>query len=51
MMYDIADDKGNLNILFKRLDIVLHEKFDEKYIDLSCNEEVRFSDFHDAPEN
>ena len=48
MMYDLGDDKENLDILFKRLHIVLHQKFDEKYPDLSYNEEVRFSDFHDT---
>lgn len=47
MMYDIDDNKENLQILFKRLNIVLHEKFDEKYPDLRYNEEVRFSDFHE----
>ena len=48
MMYDIGDDKENLDFLFKRLHIVLHQKFDEKYPDLSYNEDVRFSDFHDT---
>ena len=48
MMYDIGDNKENLDILFKRLNIVLHEKFDERHPDLNYNEEVRFSDFHEA---
>ena len=51
MMYDLGDDKENLDILFKRLHIVLHQKFDEKYPVLSYNEEVRFSDFHEAVED
>ncbi|WP_419803440.1 hypothetical protein [Mucilaginibacter sp.] len=51
MMYDIGDDKKNLAILFKRLDIVLHERFDEKYPDRNYNEEVRFSDFHETRED
>lgn len=50
MMYDLGDNKENLNILFKRLHIVLHEKFDEKYNELSYNEEVRFSDLHESDE-
>lgn len=51
MMYDIGDDKENLDILFKRLHIVLHERFDEKYPELRYNEEVRYSDFHETPED
>lgn len=51
MMYDLGDDKENLDILFERLHIVLHQKFDEKYPDLSYNEEVRFSDFHEIVED
>lgn len=50
MMYDLNDKKGNLDILFKRLHIVIHEKYDEKYPKLPYNEEVRFSDFHVADE-
>jgi predicted nuclease with TOPRIM domain len=50
MMYDIDDSKENLDILFKRLHIVLHERFDEKYPDLRYTEEVRFSDFHEVQE-
>lgn len=49
MMYDIGDDKENFDILFKRLHIVLHERFDEKYPELQYIEEVRFSDFHEMP--
>lgn len=48
MMYDLGDNKENLSKLFKRLHIVLHEKFDEKYKELPYNEEVRFSDFHES---
>ena len=51
MMYDIGDNKENLDILFKRLHIVLHERFDEKYPQLRYNEEVRYSDFHEIPED
>jgi predicted nuclease with TOPRIM domain len=48
MLYDLGDNKENLSKLFKRLHIVLHENFDEKYKELSYNEEVRFSDFHES---
>lgn len=51
MMYDIGDDKENLDILFKRLHIVLHQNFDDKYPELRYNEEVRFSDFHESSED
>ena len=46
MSYDIEDEKDILNILFKRLHIVLHDKFDEKYANIKYDEEVRYSDFH-----
>ncbi len=48
MMYDLDDKKENLDILFKRLHIVLHGRFDEKHHELEYNEEVRFSDFHET---
>lgn len=50
MMYDIGDDKENLDMIFKRLHIVLHQKYDEKYPNLDYNEEVNFSDFHETEE-
>lgn len=46
MMYDIDDDRKNLDTLFKRLHIVLHQRFDDKYPELNYTEEIRFSDFH-----
>lgn len=51
MMYDIGDDKKNLEILFKRLHIVLHGRSDEKYSELRYDVEVRYSDFHETPED
>ena len=51
MMYDVSNNKGNLDKLFKRLHIVLHEKYDEKYPDLRYNDEVKFSDFHNILED
>lgn len=41
------EDKDDiLSILFKRLNIVIHDKFDQKYIDKDYDEEASFSDFH-----
>ena len=48
MMYDVNKNKEVLDILFKRLSIVLYSKFDEKHANIEYNEEVRFSDFHPA---
>jgi len=36
-----------IDVLFKRFDVVLHEKFDDKYPNLDYDREVRFEDFHD----
>ena len=48
MSCDIDDEKEILDILFKRLHIVLHDKFDDKYPNLKYDEEVNFSDFHET---
>lgn len=42
------DQKEILEILFKRLHIVLHSRFDEKFHNLDYDEEVRYSDFHES---
>ncbi len=34
--------------LFKRLHIVFHDKFDNKYSELNYDEEVRYTDFHET---
>lgn len=46
MSVDIDNEKEILGILFKRLHIVLHDKFDDKYVNREYDEEVRYSDFH-----
>lgn len=48
----VEHKEGNeiLDTLFKRLHIVLHNKFDEKYPNLDYNEEVNFGDFHETQE-
>ena len=48
MSIDIEDEKEILGFLFKRLHIVLHSRFDEKYPNLRYDEEVDYSDFHDT---
>jgi hypothetical protein len=50
MSCDIDNEKEILDILFKRLHIVLHDKFDDKYPNLNYDEEVNFSDFHETEE-
>ena len=48
MSIEIEDEKKILDILLKRLHIVLHDKFDDKYSNMEYDEEVRYSDFHDT---
>lgn len=50
MSIDIENEKEILDFLFKRLHIVLHSKFDNKYPDMKIDEEVRYSDFHESEE-
>ena len=50
MSIDIKHEKEILKLLFKRLHIVLHSKFDNKYPDMNIDEEVRYSDFHESEE-
>lgn len=50
MSVDYEEGNEILDQLFKRLHIVLHNKFDDKYPDLGYNEEVNFSDFHETEE-
>jgi hypothetical protein len=50
MRCDIDNEKEILDILFKRLQIVLHDKFDDKYPSLNYLEEVNFRDFHETEE-
>lgn len=46
MSCEINDDIEILDILFKRLHIVIHDKYDEKSVNLDYDEEVNYSDFH-----
>lgn len=46
MSIEIENEKDILDLLFKRLHIVLHSKFDDKYANLEYDEEVRYEDFH-----
>lgn len=44
-------ERHPLEVLFKRFDVVLHQKYDEKYPQLHYHEEVRFENFHDIEGN
>lgn len=46
MSVNVQNEKETLNFLFKRLNIVLHWRFDNKYSNLEYDEEVRYNDFH-----
>ncbi|WP_186990426.1 hypothetical protein [Constantimarinum furrinae] len=45
------EEKNILPVLFKRLHIVLHDKYDKKYPEIDYDEEVRFSDFHETEDD
>lgn len=50
MSVDLDEGKEILSILFKRLHIVLHDKFDDKYSKLEYDESVHYVDFHQTDE-
>jgi hypothetical protein len=50
MLCEVDDEKEILDILFKQLHIVLYDKFDDKYVNMDYDSEVRFSDYHDIKE-
>lgn len=50
MSCDIDNENKIIDHLFKRLHIVLHDKFDIKYPELNYDEEVQYSDFHETGE-
>lgn len=50
MSCDVENENEILDILFKRLHIILHDRFDNKYPDMDYDEEVRYSDFHEEEE-
>ncbi len=43
---DVEDEREILDILFKRLHIVLHSKFDRKYKDMDYDESINYRDLH-----
>lgn len=51
MSLDWNHKKHPLEVLFKRFDVVLHEKFDDKYPLLDYNEEIRYEDYHETEED
>jgi hypothetical protein len=50
MFYDVEGDDPKLEDIFKRLNIVLHDKRDDQYSKLDYVEEVSFSDLHEQSE-
>ncbi len=46
MSCEVENEKEIIALLFKRLHIVLHNSFDDKYPDLDYDEKVSYSDFH-----
>jgi hypothetical protein len=50
MSCEVENEKEILDILFKRLHIVLHDKFDDKYPNMDYDEEVNYSEFHETEE-
>jgi len=45
---DNKDKKGVLSTIFKRLNIVLHNRHDVKYTEMECDEEVSYDDCHNT---
>lgn len=50
MSCNVEDNKDILDIIFKRLNVVLFDKYDKKYPNLEYDEEVNFEDFHEPEE-
>ena len=50
MSCEIENEKEILNTLFKRLHIVLYDRFDDKYVNMDYDEEVHISDFYSPDE-
>jgi len=48
MSVDVEDEQRILDILFKRLHILLFNRHDKKYPELEYDEEVRYDEFHDS---
>jgi len=46
MSIDLKSDLSILGILFKRLHIILHSRFDDKYPNLNYDEEIEYADFN-----
>jgi len=44
---EIEDPEDILDLLFKRLEFVLHNKHDERYLERDYNEEANLSDFQE----
>ena len=51
MSVEVENEREILDFLFKRLQIVLYDKFDNIYPNMDIDEEARFEDFHDTEED
>lgn len=51
LSYNTNNKEGVLEILFKRLNIVLYERFDNKYPEIEEYEYAHFSDFHEEEDD
>jgi len=51
MSIDWSHEEHPIDLLFKSFEVVLHEKFDEKYSQLDYDREVRYEDFHELEED
>lgn len=48
MSIEVEDENTILDLIFKRLHIVLHSQYDEKYKELDFDEESNYESFHDS---
>ena len=48
MSVNIDDHKEILDMLFKRMHIVLHSKYDNRHSELKYDEEVDYDDYHES---
>jgi hypothetical protein len=51
LSYNSENEEEIVDILFKRLNVVLYERFDTKYPDIEEYEYAHFSDFHEENNN
>jgi hypothetical protein len=50
MSCNVEDQKEIIDILFKRLNVTLFDKYDKKYPNMEYDQEVNFDDYHETEE-